>query len=81
MGETVHKLPQSLGTRPASTEPTSTSIHLWKMVERSGSQSLANTGNGGGYTNGGYNAYYGGGASYAIGDEHDVGHNLYGGTA
>ena len=40
MGEIVHELPQSLGTRPASTAPTSTSIHLWKMVERSGSQSL-----------------------------------------
>ena len=46
--------------------------------------SPTNPGNGGGYTNGGYNAYYWGGASYAIGDEHDehdVGHNLYGGTA
>ena len=34
--------------------------------------------------NGGYNAYYGGGESYAIGDEHDehdVGHNPYGGIA
>ena len=37
-----------------------------------------------GYTNGGYNAY-GGGASYAIGDEGDEGmdegHDPYGGTA
>ena len=40
MGEIVHKLPQSLGTCPASTAPTSTSIHLWKMVECSSSQSL-----------------------------------------
>ena len=37
-------------------------------VADEGVVSPTNTGNGGGYTNGGYNAYYGGGASYAIGD-------------
>ena len=45
--------------------------------------SPTNTGNGGGYTNGGYDAY-GGGAIYAIGDEDDeddVRFSPYGGTA
>ena len=53
------------------------------LINASGVVSPTNTGNGGGYTNGGYDAY-GGGASYAIGDEHDegdVGHDPYGGTA
>ena len=53
------------------------------LFNASGVVSPMNTGNGGGYTNGGYDAY-GGGASYAIGDGHDegdVGHDPYGGTA
>ena len=53
-------------------------------VADEGVVSPTNMSNGGGYTNGGYDAYYEGGASYAIGDEHDehnVGNNMYGGTA
>ena len=48
----------------------------------SGVVSPTNRGNGGGYATGGYDVN-GGGAIYAIGDEHDegdVGHNPYGGT-
>ena len=47
-------------------------------VADEGVVSSTNTGNGGGYY------AYGGGASYAIGDEHDEGdvrHDPYGGTA
>ena len=49
------------------------------LFNASGVVSPTNTGNGGGYTTGGYDAY-GEGASYAIGDEHDegdVGHDSY----
>ena len=52
-------------------------------VADEGVVSPTNTGNGGGYTSGGYDAY-GGGTSYAIGnenDEGDGGHNPYRGTA
>ena len=48
------------------------------LFNASGVVSPTNTGNGGGYD------AYGGGASYAIGDEHDegdLGHDPYGGTA
>ena len=47
------------------------------LFNASGVVSPTNTGNGGGYD------VYGGGASYAIGDEHDegdMGHYPYGGT-
>ena len=53
------------------------------LFNASGVVSPTNTGNGGGYTNGGYNAYREG-TSYAIGDEYDngiLGHDPYWGTA
>ena len=52
------------------------------LFNASGVVSSTNTGIGGGHTHGGYDAY-GGGAIYAIGDEHDEGdvaRNPYGGT-
>ena len=52
------------------------------LFNASGVASSTNTGNGGRYTSGGYDAY-GGGSIYAIRDEHDEGdvtHHPYGGT-
>ena len=67
----------------ANTSTSSGSRGMRTLFNASGVVNSTNTGNGGGYTNGGYDAY-GGGAIYAIGDEHDegdVGHNPYRGTA
>ena len=67
----------------ANTSTSSGSGGMRMLFNASGVVSPTNTGNGGGYTNEGYYAY-GGGASYAIGDEHDEGdvrHDPYGGTA
>ena len=71
---------------PVPAANTSTSVGsggMRALFNASGVVSPTDTGNGGGCTNGGYDVY-GGGASYAIGDEHDegdVGHDPYGGTA
>ena len=62
----------------ANTSTSSGSGGMRTLFNASGVVSPTNTGNGGGYD------AYGGGASYAIGDEHDegdLGHDPYGGTA
>ena len=67
----------------ANTSTSSGSGGMRTLYNASGVVSPTNTGNGEGYTNGGYDAY-GGGDSNAIGDEHDEGnmrHDPYGGTA
>ena len=66
----------------ANTSTSSGSGGRRTLFNANGVVTPANTGNGGEYTNRGYDAY-GGGAIYAIGDEHDegdVGHNAYRGT-
>ena len=67
----------------ANTSTSSRSGGMRMSFNASGVVNPTNTGNGGEYTNEGYDGY-GGGAIYAIGDEHDegdVGHNPYRGTA
>ena len=66
----------------ANTSTSGVSGGMRTLFNASGVVSSTNTGIGGGYTHGGYDAY-GGGAIYAIGDEHDEGdvaRNPYGGT-